>query len=145
MKFAEFHTPAELAALRQKTLINATGYGSRPYSTTNRSRRGTRQLARLIPQPEVNYGLFYKGVSFVPRRDGLVFQAVGEDDYSGFNDAIREPDPAEAAFAVNTDRNVVQTLVNRATAAESFRGSTGATVVQRRFARPAPWVRIIPA
>jgi hypothetical protein len=38
----------------------------------------------------------------VPRRDGLVFQAVGEDDYYGFNDATADPDPAEAAFAVNT-------------------------------------------
>jgi hypothetical protein len=56
----------------------------------------------MIPQPEVTYGLFYKGVSFVPRRDGLVFQAVGEDDYYGFNDATAEPDPAEAALAVNT-------------------------------------------
>jgi hypothetical protein len=56
----------------------------------------------MIPQPEVNYGLFYKGVSFVPRRDGLVFQAVGEDDYYGFNDATADPDPAEAALAVNT-------------------------------------------
>jgi len=108
IEIAEFHTPAELAALRQKTLINATGYGSRALFDDQSITPVRGQLARLIPQPEVNYGLFYKGVSFVPRRDGLVFQAVGEDDYSGFNDATAEPDPAEAAFAVNT----IATLFN---------------------------------
>jgi hypothetical protein len=102
IEIAEFHTPAELAALRQKTLINATGYGSRALFDDQSITPVRGQLARVIPQPEVNYGLFYKGVSFVPRRDGLVFQAVGEDDYYGFNDATAEPDPAEAAFAVNT-------------------------------------------
>ena len=35
-------------------------------------------------------------------------QAVGEDDYYGFNDATADPDPAEAAFAVNT----IATLFN---------------------------------
>ena len=47
--------------------------------------------ARLIPQTDVDFGLFYKNVSFVPRRDGLVFQAVGEDDYFGYDDQITIP------------------------------------------------------
>jgi hypothetical protein len=59
-------------------------------------------LARVIPQPEVNYGIFYKDVSFVPRRDGLVFQMVGEDDYFGFNDDTAIPDRSEADRAVNS-------------------------------------------
>ena len=60
------------------------------------------QLARAIPQPDIDYGLFYKGVAFVPRRDGLVFQAVGESDYYGFDDYTRVPDRAEAERAVTT-------------------------------------------
>ena len=56
----------------------------------------------MIPQPEVNYGLYYKGVSFVPRRDGLVFQVVGADDYYGFDDDTTVPSRAEAELAVNT-------------------------------------------
>ena len=43
------------------------------------------QLARMIPQPDIHYGLFYNDVLFIPRRDGLVFQVFGEDDYYGFN------------------------------------------------------------
>jgi len=88
--------------LRQKTLVNATGYGARALFNDSSLTPVRGQLARLIPQPEVNYGLYYKGVSFVPRRDGLVFQSVGEDDYYGFNDATAEPDPTEANFAVTT-------------------------------------------
>jgi hypothetical protein len=102
IEIVEFHSPGDLATLRQKTLINATGYGARALFNDSSITPVRGQLARLIPQPEVNYGLYYKGVSFVPRRDGLVFQSVGEDDYYGFNDATVDPDPTEANFAVTT-------------------------------------------
>jgi glycine/D-amino acid oxidase-like deaminating enzyme len=102
IEIVEFHTRSDLATLRQKTLINATGYGSRALFDDQSITPVRGQLARLIPQPEISYGLFYKGVSFVPRRDGLVFQAVGENDYYGFDDATTVPDRAEADFAVNT-------------------------------------------
>jgi glycine/D-amino acid oxidase-like deaminating enzyme len=39
IEIVEFHTPADLAAIRQKTLINATGYGSRALFNDNRLRR----------------------------------------------------------------------------------------------------------
>ena len=73
-------------------LVNATGYGSRALFGDESIVPVRGQLARMIPQPEVNYGLFYKGVSFVPRRDGMVFQVVGDDDYYGFNDDTTVPD-----------------------------------------------------
>jgi hypothetical protein len=102
LEIAEFHTPDDFARLREKTLINATGYGARALfgDPTVTPVRG--QLARVIPQPDINYGLFYRGVSFVPRRDGLVFQAVGDSDYYGFNDDTAVADRAEADRAVNT-------------------------------------------
>jgi hypothetical protein len=56
----------------------------------------------MIPQPDVNYGLFYRNVSFIPRRDGLVFQVAGEDDYYGFDDDTSTPDRKEAEVAINT-------------------------------------------
>jgi glycine/D-amino acid oxidase-like deaminating enzyme len=110
IEIAEFHTPADFARLREKVLINATGYGSRALFGDESIVPVRGQLARMIPQPEINYGLFYKGVSFVPRRDGLVFQVVGEDDYHGFNDDTAVPDRAEAELAVNT----ITGLYNRA-------------------------------
>jgi hypothetical protein len=102
IEISEFHTPGDFAKLREKTLINATGYGSRDLFSDKSVTPVRGQLARMIPQPDINYGLFYKGVSFVPRRDGLVFQAVGDDDYYGFSDATTIPDRAEAELAVNT-------------------------------------------
>ena len=102
IEIAEFHTPDDFAKLRERTLINATGYGARALFGDVSLTPVRGQLARGIPQPEVNYGLYYRGVSFLPRRDGLVFQALGEDDYYGFNDETAVPDRGEADRAVNT-------------------------------------------
>jgi glycine/D-amino acid oxidase-like deaminating enzyme len=98
----EFHTPADFARLTEKTLINATGYGARALFNDQSIVPVRGQLARTIPDPDVSYGLFYKNVGFVPRRDGLVFQATGDDDYYGYNDDTEVPDRAEAERAVNT-------------------------------------------
>jgi glycine/D-amino acid oxidase-like deaminating enzyme len=88
--------------LRQTTLINATGYGARALFDDQSVIPVRGQLARMIPQPDIHYGLSYKDVAFVPRRDGLVFQVFGETDYYGFNDDTTVPDRAEAEHAVNT-------------------------------------------
>jgi len=109
IEIKEFHSPADFAQLRQKTLINATGYGSRALFNDQSITPVRGQLARMIPQPEINYGLFYKGASFVPRRDGLVFQVVGDDDYYGFDDDTTTPNRAEAQLAVNTIAELFKT------------------------------------
>ena len=110
VEIREFHSPADFAALPQKTLINATGYGSRALFGDESITPVRGQLARMIPQPDVDYGLFYKHVSFVPRRDGLVFQVLGEDDYYGFGDDTTVPDRAEAELAVNTIAGIFTSL-----------------------------------
>jgi glycine/D-amino acid oxidase-like deaminating enzyme len=101
-EIAEFRTPGEFARLREKTLINATGYGARALFGDESLTPVRGQLARAIPQPEINYGIFYNNVSFLPRRDGLVFQVIGDDDYYGFNDDTVVADRGEADRAVNT-------------------------------------------
>jgi len=88
--------------LPQQTLINATGYGARELFGDQSITPVRGQLTRLIPQAEVNYGLFYKGVSLVPRRDGLVIQAVGDNDYYGFDDATTVPDRDESERSIST-------------------------------------------
>ncbi len=98
----EFHSPADFAALPEKTLINCTGYGARALFGDDTVIPVRGQLARLIPQPEVNYGFVYKNVSLVPRRDGLVVQAYGADEGVGYGDDTTEPDRAEAEQAVAT-------------------------------------------
>ena len=98
----EFHAPSDFARLKEKTLVNATGYGARTLFGDESLVPVRGQLARTIPEPDVTYGLFYRGVGFVPRRDGLVFQVAGEDDYYGYNDETEVPDRAEAERAVTT-------------------------------------------
>ncbi len=102
IEITEFTSRGDLGRIREKTLINATGYGARALFGDDSITPVRGQLTRLIPQAEVNYGLFYAGVSFVPRRDGLVVQAVGDNDYYGFDDATTVPDRAEAKRAVGT-------------------------------------------
>jgi len=102
IRIAEFHAPADFAALPQRTLVNATGYGARALFGDQSLTPVRGQLARMIPQPDIRYGLFYKDVSFVPRRDGMVFQVVGESDYYGYDDETTVADPAEARHAVET-------------------------------------------
>jgi hypothetical protein len=41
-------------------------------------------------------------VSFVPRRDGFVFQVTGADEYYGYGIEGTEPDRAEAEKALST-------------------------------------------
>jgi glycine/D-amino acid oxidase-like deaminating enzyme len=101
IEIAEFHAPAEFARLKEKTLINATGYGARALFGDQSIIPVRGQLTRMIPQADVSYGLFYKNVGFVPRRDGLVFQVVGDNDYYGYDDETAVADRAEAERAVN--------------------------------------------
>ena len=74
IEIREFHGIQDLASLPQKTLINATGYGAKELFGDSSINPVRGQLTRLIPQADLNYGLFYKGVSLVPRRDGLVIR-----------------------------------------------------------------------
>jgi glycine/D-amino acid oxidase-like deaminating enzyme len=101
-EIVEFHTPADFARLKEKTLVNATGFGARALFGDQSIVPVRGQLARTIPEADVRYGLFYKNVGFVPRRDGLVFQVAGDNDYYGYGDDTEMPDRAEAERAVNT-------------------------------------------
>ena len=78
----EFDSPSDLAKLRERTLINATGYGARALFGDESIVPVRGQLQRLIPQPEITYGLAYNDVwSMLPRRDGIVLQMQAETDY----------------------------------------------------------------
>ena len=94
----EFHEPRELMKLRERTLINATGYGARALFKDDSIVPVRGQTARLIPQPEVTYGLYLVNLSMVPRSDGLLVQVLG--DTGNFNNADTVPDRAASEAAV---------------------------------------------
>src|SRR5579862_1281124 len=96
----EFHSPSELNQIAQKVVINATGYGARALWKDESIVPVRGQIAWLIPQPEVNYGVFYKNVGVLARRDGIVVQDVGKGEMDGYNDSNEEPNRAAAESAV---------------------------------------------
>jgi D-amino-acid oxidase len=96
----ELHSPSELSALPQKVVINCTGYGARALWKDESIVPVRGQIAWLIPQPEVNYGLQYKNIYVLGRRDGIVVQDVGESEMSGVGDDNEIADRKEAENAV---------------------------------------------
>jgi D-amino-acid oxidase len=96
----EFHSPSDLIQLPQKVVINATGYGARALWKDESIIPVRGQIAWLIPQPEVNYGVIYKNVNILSRRDGIVVQDGGKGEMEGYNDTNEQPDRAAAESAV---------------------------------------------
>ncbi len=96
----EFHTPADIAALKEKVVINCTGYGARALWKDETIVPVRGQIGWLIPQPEVNYGLFYDGVSVLARRDGIVIQMLEGGDMRGYGDDNETVDRAESEDGV---------------------------------------------
>jgi hypothetical protein len=115
----EFHSPAELTRLPQKVLINATGYGARALWKDESIVPVRGQIAWLIPQREVNYGVFYKGIEILSRRDGIAVQDGGIGEMDGYNDANEEPDRGKA----EADVRVAAELFSRMRYMEGVRAS----------------------
>jgi glycine/D-amino acid oxidase-like deaminating enzyme len=92
----EFHSPSELIRLPEKVVINATGYGARALWNDESIAPVRGQITWLIPQPEVNYGVFYKGIGILARRDGIAVQNGGIGEMEGYNDANEQPDRQKA-------------------------------------------------
>jgi glycine/D-amino acid oxidase-like deaminating enzyme len=102
IRHADFQAPSQIAALGKRVAINCTGYGARALWKDETITPVRGQIARLIPQPAVRYGLAYRHVYVVPRRDGIVVQDVEGGDMKGFGNADETIDRAEADGAVTT-------------------------------------------
>ncbi|CAN5356151.1 FAD-dependent oxidoreductase [soil metagenome] len=96
----EFHAPDDLAKLKQKVIINCTGYGARALWKDESIIPVRGQIAWLIPQAGATYGVQYKSLSVLARRDGIVVQEFGQNELFGYNDANETPDRAAAEASV---------------------------------------------
>jgi glycine/D-amino acid oxidase-like deaminating enzyme len=97
---AEFNTLGDVARLKEKVVINCTGYGARELCKDESIVPVRGQIGWLIPQPEVNYGVYYEGVFVLPRRDGIAVQRLDGGDMRGYGDANETADRAESEEAV---------------------------------------------
>lgn len=86
----EFTSPRQWAGLPERAIVNCTGYGARALLKDDSITPVRGQVARLIPQPEVDYGIFWRGhnVAMVPRRDGLIVQAQRPTDWNNEDAAV---------------------------------------------------------
>lgn len=96
----------DFAAIHERTIINCTGYGARALLGDDSIIPVRGQTAKLIPQPELDYGFFYgsRRVSVYPRRDGLLVQAQAEGDFNNDSEAL---DPEESISAVQRLAEIV--------------------------------------
>ena len=97
----EFHSPQELTQLPQKVIVNCPGYGGRALWGDESIIPVRGQIAWLIPQDDAHYGLTYKGLSMLSRRDGIVMQYSKGGEDEGWNDSNETPDRAFAEEGVN--------------------------------------------
>jgi glycine/D-amino acid oxidase-like deaminating enzyme len=95
----EFRQTRDFARLPERLVVNCLGDGARKLLADEDMTPVRGQTARLIPQPEVDYALIYRGHNLVvlPRRDGLLVATMGEHDFG--SDDLR-PDRAQTEAAV---------------------------------------------
>ncbi len=96
----EFHSLADLATLPQKVVINCPGYGARALCRDESVVPVRGQITWLVPQPEVDYSLYYRHVGMVSRRDGIVVQALWGGDMFGYGNDHEVIDRAEGEQAI---------------------------------------------
>jgi glycine/D-amino acid oxidase-like deaminating enzyme len=101
-EYRDLHAPDEVSRLKEKVVINCTGYGARQLWRDDSVTPVRGQIAWLIPQPEVNYGLYYRHINVLSRTDGICVQSLEGGDMRGYGDMNETPDRSEADHVVNT-------------------------------------------
>ncbi|MFT4074284.1 MAG: FAD-binding oxidoreductase [Asticcacaulis sp.] len=96
----EFHDPSNLSRLKEKVVINCTGYGARALWKDETVIPVRGQIVWLTPQEGVHYGVYHDGVGVLARRDGIVVQDFGPDEAFGWNDDNETADPVAAQGAL---------------------------------------------
>jgi D-amino-acid oxidase len=109
----EFHSPQDLAGLPQPVVINCPGYAARQLWSDESIVPVRGQIAWLIPQEGVHYGLNYKGVNVLARRDGIVVQPYHSEE-EGWNDTNEQPDRAAAIAGVEVIQELYRRMESRA-------------------------------
>lgn len=95
----EFDSVRQFASLPERTIIHSTGYAAKVLAKDDAMVPVKGTTAKLIPQPEVDYGLAYEegNIYTIPRRDALVLQFWTKGDYGNESEI---PDMANVRGAV---------------------------------------------
>jgi len=97
---AEIGSLDELAALPGDMVVNCTGFDAKKLVSDD-SLIGVRgQIAWMAPQTDRLYGIYHRNVTALSRRDGLLIQETGGNDYFGLGELNTEPDQGEFLAAL---------------------------------------------
>jgi len=99
IEYIDLQGPQDFARIKEKTIVNSTGYGARALLGDDSLIPVRGQLGHLVPQPEINYLLTYKNAYMTPRRDGLLVQN-NHSDMDGYNNPSVVPNRAESEEVV---------------------------------------------
>ena len=97
---ATFGRTADLGALPVDLVVNCTGYGAKTLFGDDTLVPVRGQIAWLAPQADRLYGVYHRSVSVLSRRDGLLIQETGPDDFYGYGAADETPDRDEFTNAL---------------------------------------------
>ena len=99
----QFHAPTEFTSLPEKVIINCPGYAARDLWKDKTLIPVRGQTGWMVPQPEVTYGLNYRNVALLSKRDGVMIQNIdpqGLGEMYGVGDGMELPDRTDTEDAV---------------------------------------------
>lgn len=90
----DFHSPTDIAALKERVVIDCPGYAGRDLWRDNSVIPVRGQTGWLVPQPEANYALYYRGVSLLSKSDGVMIMHTSSElgDMEGVGNSMEVPD-----------------------------------------------------
>jgi hypothetical protein len=92
----DFHSPADIVALKQKVVINSPGVSARDLWRDKTIIPVRGQHGWAIPQPDCNYGVSYNGGSALSKSDAVMLghNATTLGDMEGVGNSLELPDRA---------------------------------------------------
>lgn len=92
---ADIASMADLARLPGDVIVNCAGYDAKTLVGDASLIPVRGQIAWMAPQIDRLYGIFHRNVMALSRRDGLLIQETGGNDYYGLGDDDKTPDKDE--------------------------------------------------
>lgn len=96
MVMRDFNDPSQYGQLKEKVVINATGYAARDLWRDRTIFPVRGQTGWLVPQHDASYSLRYKNASLMAKNDGIVVMnnPIDLGEMFGVGDSMEWPDPA---------------------------------------------------
>lgn len=96
MVMRDFNDPGQYGQLKEKVVINATGYAARDLWRDKTVFPVRGQTGWLVPQHDAPYSLRYKNASLMSKSDGIVVMnnPIDLGEMFGVGDSMEWPDPA---------------------------------------------------